>query len=104
MNAAALTDFFTFSGNLGTAGRSVPEGTQRHDGMGADDIVMTANPKKIRRGTPSAADAIAYTQTTCSTGAMPIPQSSAANIMDEPCSLTWQASTHTQPHKPGNKN
>src|ERR1035441_440952 len=35
---------------------------------------------------------------------MPIPQSSAAKIMDEPCSSTWQAFSHTQPHKPGNKN
>src|ERR1035437_1470059 len=35
-----------------------------------------------------AADAIAYTQTTCSTGAMPTPQSSAANTMDKPCSPT----------------
>src|ERR1019366_8170546 len=51
-----------------------------------------------------AADAIAYTQTTCSTGAMPTPQSSAANTMDKPCSPTWQAFTPTQPHKPGNKN
>ncbi|MGA7795767.1 MAG: hypothetical protein WCA19_22265 [Candidatus Acidiferrales bacterium] len=50
-----------------------------------------------------AADAIAYTQTTCSTGAMPTPQSSAANTMDKPCSPTWQAFTPTQPHKPGNK-
>ncbi len=48
-------------------------------------------------------NAIAYTQTTCSTGAMPIPPSSAASITDEPCSHTWQAFTHTQPHKPGNK-
>ena len=24
--------------------------------------------------------------------------------MDRPCSPTWQAFTHTQPHKPGNKN
>src|ERR1700728_2318750 len=45
----------------------------------------------------------AYTQTTCLTGAMPIPQSSAANITDEPCSLTWQAFTPTRPHKAGNK-
>src|SRR5688572_27463294 len=51
-----------------------------------------------------AADAIAYTQTTCSTGAMPTPQSSAANTPDKPCSPTWQAFTPTQPHKPGNKN
>eukprot|EP00825_Cyclidium_porcatum_P032828 TRINITY_DN34987_c0_g1_i1.p2 TRINITY_DN34987_c0_g1~~TRINITY_DN34987_c0_g1_i1.p2 ORF type:complete len:164 (+),score=3.47 TRINITY_DN34987_c0_g1_i1:94-585(+) len=46
----------------------------------------------------------AYTQTTCSTGAMPTPQSSSANTMDKPCSPTWQAFTPTQPHKPGNKN
>src|SRR5260370_37450277 len=51
-----------------------------------------------------AADAIAYTQTTCSTGAMPTPQSSAENTMDKPCSPTWQAFTPTQPHKPGNNN
>jgi hypothetical protein len=51
-----------------------------------------------------AADAIAYTQTTCSTGAMPTPQSSAANTMDKTCTPTWQAFTPTQPHKPGNKN
>jgi hypothetical protein len=51
-----------------------------------------------------AADTIAYTQTTCSTGAMPTPQSSTANTMDKPCSPTWQAFTPTQPHKPGNKN
>ena len=50
------------------------------------------------------ADAITYTQTTCSTGAMPIPQSSVASTMDKPCSPTWQAFTPTQPHKPGNKN
>src|SRR4029077_16322276 len=48
--------------------------------------------------------AIAYTQTTCSTGAMPLPQSSAAKIMDKPCSPTCQAFTLTQAHKPGNKN
>jgi hypothetical protein len=61
----------------------------------------------IDRKNPSgrhATDAIAYTQTTCSTGAMPTPQLSAANTMDKPCSPTWQAFTLTQPHKPGNKN
>jgi hypothetical protein len=47
--------------------------------------------------------AIAYTQTTCSTEAMPTPQSSAENTMDKLCSLTWQAFTPTRPHKPGNK-
>ena len=46
----------------------------------------------------------AYTQTTCSTGAVPTPQSSAANTRNKPCSPTWQAVTPTQPHKPGNKN
>src|SRR5664280_263061 len=63
-------------------------------------------PKSSVARTPAtpAADAIAYTQTTCSTGAMPTPQSSAANTMDKPCSPTWQAFTPTQPHKPGNKN
>src|ERR1035441_8937693 len=62
-------------------------------------------PKSSVARTPAtpAADAIAYTQTTCSTGAMPTPQSSAANTMDKPCSPTWQAFTPTQPHKPGNK-
>jgi hypothetical protein len=47
---------------------------------------------------------IAYTRTTCSTGATPTPQSSAANTMHKPCSPTWQAFTPTQLHKPGNKN
>src|ERR1035441_1454451 len=63
-------------------------------------------PKSSVARTPAtpAADAIAYTQTTCSTGATPTPQSSAANTMDKPCSPTWQAFTPTQPHKPGNKN
>ena len=51
-----------------------------------------------------AAGAIDYTQTTCSTGAMPTQQSSAANTMDRPCSPTWQAFTPTQLRKPGNKN
>src|ERR1019366_4219159 len=63
--------------------------------------------RRLDRTKPSgrrAADAIAYTQTTCSTGAMPTPQSSAANTMDNPCSPTWQAFTPTQLHKPGNKN
>src|SRR5579863_1522811 len=63
--------------------------------------------RRLDRKKPSGcrpADAIAYTQTTCSTGAMPTPQSSAANTMDKPCSPTWQAFTPTQPHKPGNKN
>src|ERR1035437_9619440 len=62
-------------------------------------------PKSSVARTPAtpAADAIAYTQTTCSTGAMPTPHSSAANTMDKPCSPTWQAFTPTQPHKPGNK-
>src|ERR1035438_6296116 len=63
-------------------------------------------PKSSVARTPATptADAIAYTQTTCLTGAMPTPQSSAANTMDKPCSPTWQAFTPTQPHKPGNKN
>src|SRR5258708_2032084 len=56
----------------------------------------------VASATPSA-DAIAYTQTTCSTGAIPTPQSSAANTKDKPCSPTWQTLTPTQPHKPGNK-
>src|SRR3977135_2134034 len=63
--------------------------------------------RRLDRKKPSgrrAADAIAYTQTTCSTGATPTPQSSAANTMDKPCSPTCQAFTPTQPHKPGNKN
>src|SRR3974377_1472625 len=47
--------------------------------------------------------AIAYTQTTCSTGVMPTPQSLAAKTMAKPCFLIWQAFTPTQPHKPGNK-
>jgi hypothetical protein len=51
-----------------------------------------------------AADAIAYTQTTCSTGVMPTPQSLAPNTMDKPCSPTWQTFTPTQPDKPGKKN
>lgn len=51
-----------------------------------------------------AADAIAYNLATCSTGAMPTPQLSAENTMEKPCSPTWQASTPTQPRKPGNKN
>src|SRR5271166_3151138 len=61
-------------------------------------------PKSGVARTPAtpAAKAIAYTQTTCSTGAMPTPQSSA-NTMDKPCSPTWQAFTPTQPHNPGNK-
>src|ERR1700688_2006913 len=52
----------------------------------------------------AAADAIAYTQNICSTGAMPTPQSSAANPMDSPGSPTCQAFTPTHHHKPGNKN
>src|SRR5215469_11013638 len=51
-----------------------------------------------------AANAIAYTQTTCSTGAMPAPRSLAARTMSKPCFRTLQALTPTQPHKPGNKN
>ena len=50
-----------------------------------------------------AADAITYNQTTCSTGAMPTQQSSAADTMGRACSPTWQASTPTQLHKLGNK-
>jgi hypothetical protein len=62
-------------------------------------------PKSSVARTPEtpAADAIAYTQPTCSTVAMPTPQSSVANTMDKPCSSTWQTFTATQRHKPGNK-
>src|ERR1700677_4634304 len=34
---------------------------------------------------------------------MPTRQSLAAEIMDEPCSSIWRVSTHTQPHKAGDK-
>jgi NADPH:quinone reductase-like Zn-dependent oxidoreductase len=68
--------------------------------VGGDIVLLQA----VRWKMLAEADAIAYTQTTCSTGAIPTPQSSAANIMDKPCSPTWQAFIPTQPHKPGNKN
>lgn len=51
-----------------------------------------------------AADDLAYTQTRCSTAAMPSPPSSVESTMDKPCSLTWRAFIPTQPHKPGNEN
>src|SRR5437763_6085472 len=53
------------------------------------DTTMLAR-SKAKGGHPPtpAAASIAYTQTTCSTGDMPLPQPSAANIMGEPCSPT----------------
>jgi hypothetical protein len=63
--------------------------------------------RRLDRKKPSgrrAADAIAYTQTTCSTAVMPTRQSLAPNAMDKPCSPTWQTFTPTQPDKPGKKN
>src|SRR5690242_8510164 len=73
-------------------------------GFGFSDY--TTNSRVDCESTPAtpAANAIAYTQTTCSTGVMPTPQSSAANAMDKPYSPIWQPFTPTQPQKPGNKN
>src|ERR1035438_1290106 len=59
-------------------GSQIPRGSKRTH-------LKLLLPKSSVARTPAtpAADAIAYTQTTCSTGAMPTPQSSAANTMDK---------------------
>lgn len=51
----------------------------------------------VEQWLPLPADSITYTRTTCSTAAMPMPQSSAANAMDNSSSPTWQTLIWNRP-------